>query len=351
MAMHRRLTLAALVASSLSGGKCDAQRIGHESDNPAATSTRIYTWPLRFWTKYPASDVSTSSAAMDSSESGAPEDGGALTTTAALRFGTTGSSSAGSGIIDGAEGVSVYGPVSVDMPTVTGTLISSGTPSLELEPDDDLVPTRPSGLSSIEVVFDGPCNSTSDKREDCRITTECDISLQQYPICEDGKCKCKAIRCLHGESCTEHRPCRTDDREITCLPEEDVYPNITGVCQCTARGTGCLFEGHPHEFCHREVQCAEKWFSVYPEFPQCVTNDEQLRYPRGRCACQHVDCWKTGDKAGDDDAEECSGLITCSEGEEAFCALKYNNDAKGRHDGYCTCGNYKVVGGDEGIPR
>jgi hypothetical protein len=100
-----------------------------------------------------------------------------------------------------------------------------------------------------------------------------------------------------------------------------------------------------------EMQCTEKRFSVYPEFPQCLTNDEQLTYPRGRCACQHVDCWKTGDKAGDEDAEECSGLITCSEGQEPFCALKYDNDAKGRHDGYCTCGNYKVVGGGEGAPR
>ncbi|KAI9166650.1 Peroxisomal biogenesis factor-like protein [Paramyrothecium foliicola] len=179
------------------------------------------------------------------------------------------------------------------------------------------------------------CDAGHEGAEDCRITLQCDKSLQQYPTCVEGACICAAISCSKEEACEMLHQCRDDDEHPKCMPEPYAFPDVEGICECTARSTGCLYAEEPRDFCHGEVRCTEKGFSAYPEFPRCVSADAGLTYPRGRCDCQPVFCRTGGERLegeGEGDGEgACADLVVCGGGAKPRCASMEGGD------GYCTC--------------
>jgi hypothetical protein len=189
--------------------------------------------------------------------------------------------------------------------------------------------------NSIKSAFSERCDSGTDEAEDCRVTLGCDHSLRQYATCVKGECRCQAVPCTDKSECQEFHHCRDDDEQVSCLPEPNLYPTAEGVCQCTGRGTGCLFNTDMNSYCAREVPCTEKGFSKYPEFSRCVSSDSWLTYPRGRCDCQPVFCKLA--KERDSGEKACREQIDCEGGKKPLCKPRDDGDSKEGGDGYCTC--------------
>lgn len=99
---------------------------------------------------------------------------------------------------------------------------------------------------------------------------------------------------------------------------------------------GCVFEKNPHMACAEIIDCPERHYSTYSECPQCVTGDDWLSYPRGRCVCETVACTRIGEKSHDEGV--CKDLIKCGAKETPICSFKSNGDSKGFDDGFCACG-------------
>lgn len=220
-------------------------------------------------------------------------------------------------------------PKSETQPTSTSapTSGSTATVCLQISPPSQ---TR----SAMRFNFTDTCDGGSDMAEDCRVTLDCDASQGLYPTCERGECKCSAKACFKRSMCLAYRQCRESDEHV-CI-KENYDTDGMGTCGCQPRITDCLFQTSPHHYCAKNLNCTERHFSLYPEFPYCSTGDS--KYPLGRCECRHFDCARRGDEG---DYEVCKDLVDCGSrplGSRPFCSLKYGNESRGAEDGYCTCG-------------
>ncbi|KAL7903195.1 hypothetical protein HDV63DRAFT_114881 [Trichoderma sp. SZMC 28014] len=221
-------------------------------------------------------------------------------------------------------------PKSETQPTSTSIPASGSTASACLHS-----PPPSQTQSAMRFNFTETCDGDSDMAEDCRVTLDCDASQGLYPTCERGECKCLSKACFKRSMCLSYRQCREFDEHV-CMKEKHKSDGM-GSCGCQPRITECLFQKSPHHYCAKSLNCTERHFSLYPEFPYCSTGDS--KYPLGRCECRHFDCSWTGDES---DYEVCKNLVDCDSsplGSRPFCSLKYGNESTSAQDGYCTCGS------------
>ena len=190
--------------------------------------------------------------------------------------------------------------------------------------------------------FTEACNVLSDKAEDCRATTECDASLMEYPVCSRDKCVCRTVPCSTSYDCDGEQVCRDDDHDAFCNLDQNIVPDVKGLCECKPKITGCGNKQDPQLFCSEQLDCTLSGhiFSPWKEFGQCTKG-----HPEGQCRCQTVLCPYDPEDTQDD--EFCKTRISCPDDTAVACKVRYLSSSGPR--GYCTCAKNEFISGNQQV--